>query len=106
MEKIRRFKTATEEYLQKPMIFSDMEFMEKMKIFRVGKPTYAAYLMFAKNFCSISDVQIGRFRTPTIIADSLSLDTDLFSEVEEIYSYPLGSRPRGGYEYDCPQGLP
>lgn len=43
--------------------------------------------MFAKDFCSISDVQIGRFRTPTLISDSISLNTDLFSEVEEILAF-------------------
>ncbi|MCL2844381.1 MAG: putative DNA binding domain-containing protein [Chitinivibrionia bacterium] len=63
---------------------SDTQILEKMEIFRGNKITFGAYLLFAKDYCSISDVQIGRFKSDTMIIDSLSLNCDLFQEVEAI----------------------
>lgn len=52
-----------------------------MEIVRDGKLTFGAYLLFAKEYCSISDIQIGRFKSEITIIDSISLYTDLFRDL-------------------------
>jgi len=42
---------------------------------RDDKITFGAYLHFVKDFCLISGIQAGRFKTATDIIDSLSLTT-------------------------------
>jgi ATP-dependent DNA helicase RecG len=63
---------------------SNTDILTKMEILREGKVTFGAYLLFAKDYCSISDVQIGRFKSDITIIDSISLNTDLFREIDEI----------------------
>lgn len=53
-------------------------------IVREDKITFGAYLLFVKDFCLISGIQIGRFKTSTDIIDSLSLNSDLFTEIDEL----------------------
>ncbi|MCF6356316.1 MAG: DeoR family transcriptional regulator [Draconibacterium sp.] len=43
--------------------------------------------MFVNDYCAISDVQVGRFKSDITIIDSVSLHTDLFTEVEEIIAF-------------------
>ena len=66
---------------------SDIEILNKMEILRNGKVTFGAYLLFVKNYCAISDVQIGRFKSDITIIDALSLNYDLFREVGEIMAF-------------------
>ena len=66
---------------------SDKEMLNKMEILRHGKVTFGAYLLFVKDYCTISDVQIGRFKSETTIIDSLSLNCELFKEVDEIMAF-------------------
>jgi len=48
------------------------------------KITYGGYLLFAKDFCILSGIQAGRFKTSTDIIDSISLNFDLFTEIDEL----------------------
>ena len=66
---------------------SDVEILNKMEIFRNGKVTFGAYLLFVKDYCAISDVQIGRFKSDITIIDALSLNYDLFREIDEIMAF-------------------
>jgi ATP-dependent DNA helicase RecG len=66
---------------------SNMNILNKMEILRNNKVTFGAYLLFAKDYCAISDVQIGRFKSNITIIDSLSLNTDLFHEVDNIIAF-------------------
>ena len=66
---------------------SNVKILNKMEIFRDGKITFGAYLLFAKDYCAISDVQIGRFKSDITIIDSISLNTDLFQEVDSIIAF-------------------
>jgi len=43
--------------------------------------------LFVLDYCSISDVQIGRFKSDITIIDSISLHTDLFHEVDNIIDF-------------------
>ncbi len=40
--------------------------------------------MFADDYCPVTDVQAGRFKSPVTIIDSISFNSDLFTEVDEI----------------------
>ena len=64
-----------------------LDFLSKMEMIREGKLTFGAYLLFVEDHCSISDIQIGRFKSDITIIDSLSLNRDLFSEVDEILAF-------------------
>ena len=61
--------------------------LRKMELVRDGKISKAAYLLFATDYASITDVQIGRFKGSTTIIDSLSLNADLFSEVDAMLAF-------------------
>jgi hypothetical protein len=49
---------------------------------RNGHITKAAFLLFVKDFTALTGIQIGCFKSPTKIIDSVSLHNDLFTEVE------------------------
>ncbi|MDR1543312.1 MAG: putative DNA binding domain-containing protein [Prevotellaceae bacterium] len=66
---------------------TDTEILNKLELFRDGKITFASYLLFVNEYCPISDMQIGRFKSPTMIIDSISLNTDLISEVENTIAF-------------------
>jgi len=69
------------------------------------------YLLFVKDFCPISGVQAGRFKTPTDIIDSTSLNTDIFTEIDELMiflrkhfmvEYIITGNPQREERYDYP----
>ena len=66
---------------------SDVDILNKMEFLRNGRVTFGAYLLFVKDDCLISDVQVGRFKSDTIIIDSLSFNSDLFQEVDDILAF-------------------
>jgi ATP-dependent DNA helicase RecG len=87
-EKILRFadKIRQSEHIGQAGL-SDIEILTKMEILRNGKVTFGAYLLFVKDYCSISDVQIGRFKSDITIIDSVSLNSDLFQEIDDIIAF-------------------
>jgi len=66
---------------------SELDFLEKMEIIRSNQLTFGGYLLFVKDYCLISDIQVGRFKSETTIIDSVSLNSDLFTETDEIISF-------------------
>jgi ATP-dependent DNA helicase RecG len=87
IEKVNRFIHSVEKQKQSKVDLDPLQFLEKMEIIRNDQLTFGGYLMFAKDYCSISDVQVGRFKSPTLIIDSISLSGDLFGEIEEIMAF-------------------
>ena len=87
MEKVKRFIFSIEKQAQNKMELEPLQFLEKMEIIRENKLSFGGFLLFAKDYCSISDVQVGRFKSSTHIIDSLSLNSDLFTETEEIMGF-------------------
>jgi ATP-dependent DNA helicase RecG len=66
---------------------SDADLLNKMEFLRYGKVSFGAYLMFAKGYCLISDVRMGRFKSDGTVSDHVLLSTDLFQEFDDIISY-------------------
>lgn len=67
--------------------YTPIEFLNKQEILRDDKLTFGAYLLFVRDSCSISDIQIGRFKSDISIIDTVSLNTDLFTELDKIISF-------------------
>ena len=87
LEKVNRFIGHIEKHTQTRISFRPTEFLEKFEIVRNNQLTFGGLLLFVKEYCPISDVQVGRFKSPTTIIDSLTLNTDLFTEVDEILNF-------------------
>lgn len=87
LEKIDHYIQEYEVWNKTKVNFSSIEFLNKQEILRNNKITFGCYLLFAKELCVVSDIQIGRFKSPTKIIDSLNLDTDIFTELEEIIAF-------------------
>jgi len=87
IEKVRLFINTIEQNTQCKVELSELNFLAKLEIVRNARLTFGGYLLFAKDYCTISDLQIGRFKSPTTIIDSISLNTDLFTEVNEIIAF-------------------
>ena len=66
---------------------STTDFLSKLEILKNNRITFGSYLLFSKNDCAISDIQLGRFKSDITIIDSWSLQTDLFTEIDEVMAF-------------------
>jgi len=73
LEKVNRFIGHIEKHTQTMINFQPSEFLEKFEIVRNNQLTFGGLLLFVKEYCPISDVQVGRFKSPTTIIDSVCL---------------------------------
>ena len=64
-----------------------LRLLKKYELLRDGQITKAAFLLFVKDFTALSGIQAGRFKSPTKIIDSVSLHSDLFTEVDEVMAF-------------------
>lgn len=87
IEKVKKFISIVEQQSNRKIEHEPIDFLTKLEIINNQQITFGGYLLFAKEYCAISDVEIGRFKSDTKIIDSLSLNTDLFTEVEEIIAF-------------------
>ena len=85
--KVQRFILSIEKQTQNKIEIDPLGFLTKLEIIRDNQLTFAGFLLFAQEYCLISDVQVGRLKGDTIIIDSLSLNTDLFTEIDEILNF-------------------
>ena len=86
-EKVKRFIEKTEKHSQTKIELLPLDFLSKFEIIRDKQLTFGGFLLFVKEYCLISDVQAGRFKSETMIIDSISLNTDLFTEIDEITAF-------------------
>ena len=112
MKKVRSFIRSVEKQQQRSISLSPKDFLNRFEFIRNNQITLGAYLLFAKEQCSISDVQAGRFKGETTIIDSLSLNTDLFTEVNELLAfirkhlmveYVITGKPSREERFDYPE---
>ena len=112
LAKVERFIKHIEQNTHRQIAFSPLDFLTRFEMIRKGKLSVGGYLLFAKEHCPISDVQIGRFKSPTAIIDSISLNTDLISQVDEILffirkhmmvEYIITGMPQRIERYDYPE---
>ncbi len=84
LDKARKFIKRIERHTQAEINLEPLEFLTKFEIMRNGQLTFGGYLLFADDYCPVTDVQAGRFKSPVTIIDSISINSDLFTEVDEI----------------------
>lgn len=110
-EKIKHFISKIEQRTQNKIAHSPLEFLNKLEIIRNNQLSFGGYLLFAKDYCTISDVQVGRFKSETTIIDSLTLNVDLLTETDEIIAfikkhlmveYIITGEPQRTERYDYP----
>jgi len=87
LDKVRVFMRRIEHHTGNLLIIDPLEFLAKLEIVRRNQLTFGGFLLFARNYCLISDLQAGRFKGESTIIDSLSLNTDLFSDVDEVLNF-------------------
>ncbi|MDR2465939.1 MAG: putative DNA binding domain-containing protein [Prevotellaceae bacterium] len=64
-----------------------LRMLRKYELIRDGQLTYAAFLLFAGDYTPLTGIEAGRFKSPTKVIDSVSIHSDLFSEVEELMAF-------------------
>jgi ATP-dependent DNA helicase RecG len=87
MKKVSNFINLVEKQQRRTVDLPPKDFLTRFEFIRNKQITLGSYLLFAKEQCSISDVQAGRFKGETTIIDSISLNTDLFTEVNELLAF-------------------
>ena len=61
--------------------------LNKFELLNKGSIVNACHLLFAKNEVFKATIELGRFSTPTLIKDALTLRTDLFTEINEVFNF-------------------
>jgi ATP-dependent DNA helicase RecG len=61
--------------------------LNKFELLRESKIVNACHLLFAKGEVFKATIELGRFASPILIKDALTLRTDLFSEVEAVFNF-------------------
>lgn len=111
LEKVNKFIKKVENNFDKSFDDNPMQVLQKYGLVRDDKITFGAYLLFVKDFCLISGIQAGRFKTPTDIIDSVSLNSDILSEIDELVifvrkhfmvEYIITGNPQRQERYDYP----
>ena len=87
IEKVKKFISEIEKNQQLKINQQPYDFLSKLEILRNNKLTFGAYLLFVKDNCLISDIQIGRFKSEITIIDSISIETDLFTALNESIAF-------------------
>ncbi len=111
LQKVEKFINRVEKNFDKSFDDNPMQILQKYGLVRDDKITFGAYLLFVKDFCLISGIQAGRFKTPTDIIDSISLNTDILTEIDELMifvrkhlmvEYIITGNPEREERYDYP----
>ena len=111
LEKVEQFIAKIEHHFGKKFHDTAMQILQKYGLVVNDKITFGAYLLFSKDFNILSGVQAGRFKTSTDIIDSISLNTDLFTEIDELIvflrkhfmvEYIITGNPQREERYDYP----
>ena len=87
LEKVKTFMSRIEQHTGNMIANNPIEFLAKLEITRRNQMTFGGFLLFARDYCLISDLQIVRFKGESTIIDSISLNTDLFTEAEEVFNF-------------------
>ena len=110
-EKVEKFIHRIEMNFGKNFDDTPIQILQKYSLTRDDKITQGAYLLFTQDFCMLSGIQVGRFKTSTDIIDSLSLNSDLLNEVDELMifirkhlmvEYIITGNPQRQERYDYP----
>lgn len=74
-----------------------LTFLNKFELIKNDKITFGAFLLFTASEPLLSTIEVGRLSTETIIKDSLTVRTDLISEVEIVLAFVQKHLNKGYY---------
>ncbi|MBF0197950.1 MAG: putative DNA binding domain-containing protein [Planctomycetes bacterium] len=87
MDKIVILLGTIEEHQNKTFEDDPLTVLRKYELLKNEQLTFAAYLLFVQNQSAITTFQIGRFKSETHIIDSVSFESDIFSQVSASLSF-------------------
>lgn len=87
LEKVRKFIELANKHRDVKITDDPIRVLNKFELIRDNKITYGGYLLFMEGHSALSTIELGRFQTPTIIKDSLTLKNALISEVEAVMDF-------------------
>ena len=87
IDKAIKLKEKIEKYQDKKFDDDIYTILRKYELIKDDKLTFGAYLLFVDNVSSLTCMQVGRFKSDTMIIDNLSLNTDLVSELDETLAF-------------------
>ncbi|MCA1785180.1 MAG: putative DNA binding domain-containing protein [Desulfobacteraceae bacterium] len=83
----------------RPFLINDdpLTVLKKFELLMQDKITNGSHLLFMAEESAISTIEAGRFSSDTIIKDSITIRTDLFSEVDLVFEFIKKHISRGYY---------
>lgn len=87
LDKVRNFIEKSNRYRSVPITDDPLTVMKKYDLLRDGNITFGGYLLFVKQQSFFSTINAGLFQSETIIKDSVTIESDLFSEIDEVISF-------------------
>lgn len=87
LDKVNRFIELANKVRPYPIIDDPMTVLKKFELLHNEQITHGCYLLFTAGDSLLSTIEIGRFASETVIKDSLTIRTDLISEVETILEF-------------------
>ena len=87
LEKVRNFIELANKNKDVKITDDPVRVLNKFELIRENKITYGGFLLFMKSNSALTTIELGRFQTPTIIKDSVTLKNDLLSEVEAVMDF-------------------
>ena len=87
LDKVHAF-IATSNKLREIKIADDpLVVLNKFELLKENRIVNACHLLFAKNEVFKATIELGRFSAPALIKDAVTLRSDLFSEIEEVFNF-------------------
>lgn len=86
-DKVKSFINRANRFRTNPITDDPETVLKKYNLIREGSITYGCYLLFVKDRCFFSTINTGLFQTEIVIKDSVTIETDLFQEIDEVLTF-------------------
>ncbi len=87
LDKVNRFIELANKIRPYPIMDDPMTVLRKFELLQKEQITHGCYLLFTADDSLLSTIETGRFASETAIKDSLTIRTDLISEVENVLGF-------------------
>jgi ATP-dependent DNA helicase RecG len=87
LEKVRKFIELANKNKDIKITDDPIRVLNKFELLRENRITYGGFLLFMRDQTALTTIELGRFQTPSIIKDSMTLKIDLISEIESVMDF-------------------
>jgi ATP-dependent DNA helicase RecG len=87
IEKVRKFIKRANRFRDIPIEDDPLRVLKKFELVRETKLTYGGFLLFMDEESALTTIELARVQTDTIIKDSLTLKSDLFSQLDNAMEF-------------------